>query len=142
MESPLALPLKAPPHAFQVALIALRTRRWALPLIAAMMAIGFLMHYGDLLPLLSTASDHSPVGLATRQTVERILFLLPVIYATAVFGARGGAVTLAIAGACLVPRAVFGSPNTDHAVPELAGVTVVGGLLVLVIIQQRGEVEA
>ncbi len=141
MESPLVSPLKVP-RPLRAAAVALRTRRWALPLVAAMVTIGFLLHYGDMLPLLSTASDNSRVSLATRQTVERILFLLPVVYATVVFGGRGGVAALAAAFALLFPRAVLTSPTTDHAVPELAGVTAVGALLVLVITQQRGEVEA
>ena len=107
----------------------------------AMLTLGILLHYGDMLPLLSAAADHSPVGLTTRQTVERILILLPVIYATVVFGVRGGVITSAVAFAVLFPRAVMSSNHTDHALPEMAGIMVVGGLLILLITQQRREME-
>ena len=111
-----------------------------LSLTIAMLLVAILLHYGDLLPLLSRVADLSPVGLTNRQSVERILILIPVAYATFVFGARGGVATGAIALALLFPRAVMNSGETDHALPEMAGVTVVGGLLILAITQQiRGS---
>jgi two-component system sensor histidine kinase DegS len=110
-------------------------------LTAAMLVIGALLHYGDMLPLLSAAADHSPVGLTTRQTVERILIMLPVIYATLAFGARGGIITAVVALAVLCPRVLMSSGHTDHALPEMGGIMVVGGLLILAITQQRREVE-
>ncbi|HEU4760391.1 MAG TPA: sensor histidine kinase [Dehalococcoidia bacterium] len=113
-----------------------------LGLIVSLLLLGVALHYGDQLPLLSTAADHSPIGLTTRQSLERLLFLVPVIYATLVFRARGGVAALAVAGAILFPRAIASESHTDHALPEAAGVMVVGGLLVLVITQQRWEVGA
>lgn len=110
-------------------------------LTATMLAVAALMHYGDMIPLLSTAADHSPVGLTTRQSVERILILLPVTYATLAFGVRGGVLAMAIGFAILLPRAVMASDHIDHALPETGGVLVVAGLLVLVITQQRRDVE-
>lgn len=120
-------------------------RRWLQPwllLTAAMIAVGAALHYGDKLPLLSAAAANSPVGLTTRQTVERILFLLPVMSAAIVFGARAGLLTLAVSWALMFPRAVWGSGHTDHALPEVGGIMVVGALLVLAITQQRREVQA
>src|SRR3972149_3115731 len=89
---------------------------WLL-LTAAMMAVGAALHYGDKLPLLSEAAASSPVGLTTRQTVERILFLMPVMSATIVFGGRAGLLTLAVSWALMFPRAVWSSGPTDHALP-------------------------
>jgi len=114
---------------------------WLL-LTAAMMAVGAALHYGDKLPLLSAAAASSPVGLTTRQTVERILFLLPVMSAAFVFGGRAGLVTLTVSGALMFPRAVWDSAHMDHALPEVGGIMVVGALLVLAITQQRREVQA
>jgi signal transduction histidine kinase len=111
-------------------------------LTAAMMVVGATLHYGDKLPLLSAAAASSPVGLTTRQTVERILFLLPVMSAAFVFGGRAGLVTLTVSWALMFPRAVWGSGHTDHALPEVGGIMVVGALLVLAITQQRREVQA
>jgi signal transduction histidine kinase len=107
-----------------------------------MLAVAVLLHYGDKIPLLSTAAADSPVGLSTRQSVERILILLPVTYATLAYGARGGILTMSIGFAFLLPRAVMASgQHSDHALPEMAGVLVVGILLILVITQQRKDVE-
>jgi len=114
---------------------------WLL-LTAAMMAVGATLHYGDRLPLLSEVAASSPVGLMTRQTVERILFLVPVMSATFVFGGRAGLLTLVVSFALMFPRAVWDSAHTDHALPEVGGIMVVGALLVLAITQQRREVQA
>ncbi len=112
-----------------------------LSLTIAMLSVAILLHYGDWLPLLSAVADHSPVGLAVRQSVERILFLVPVVYATFVFGGRGGVATGAVAFAVLFPRAVMGSDHTDHALTEMAGIMVAGGLLVLAVTQQIRKTE-
>lgn len=120
-----------------------RTDEFLLPLslTIAMLLVAILLHYGDMLPLLSEVADHSPVGLTTRQSVERILVLVPVAYATFVFGGKGGVATGVIAFAVLFPRAVMSSGHTDHALPEMAGIMVVSGLLILVITQQIKESE-
>jgi len=114
---------------------------WLL-LTAAMMAVGATLHYGDKLPLLSEVAASSPIGLTTRQSIERILFLLPVMSAAFVFGGRAGLVTLAVSLALMFPRAIWDSAHTDHAMPEVGGIMVVGALLVLAITQQRREVQA
>jgi signal transduction histidine kinase len=120
-----------------------RTDGSRLPLLVtiAMLAVAVLLHYGDMLPLLSTAADQSPVSLTVRQSVERFLILVPVVYATFAFGVRGGIATGAVAFAALFPRAVMSSDHQDHALPEMAGITVAGGLLVLALTQQIREAE-
>ena len=116
--------------------------RYHVWVIAAMLAMGVVLHYGDLIPPTSAVAARSPVGLVTRQSLERILFLLPVMYATFAFGAGGGAVALAVASSVLLPRALMGVNTSDHALAEVGGVMLVGSLLVLAITQQRREVEA
>jgi signal transduction histidine kinase len=106
-----------------------------------MLSAAALLHYGDLLPLFSEAADNSPVSITTRQSAERIMILVPVTYAALTCGARGGAMTLALGFAILLPRAIMPSSHTDHAVPELAGVLVVAGLLVVAITQQKRDVQ-
>jgi signal transduction histidine kinase len=105
------------------------------------MTVGTALHYGDALPVLSAAADGSPISLAYRQSLERILFLLPVMYAAAFFGVRGGFGTLTLAGAIMLPRGLMGAA-LDHAIPEIGGVLVVGALLTVVIVQQQKDVEA
>lgn len=121
---------------------------WALPVarpqfwvVVAMIAVGTILHYGDWLPLLSTAAAHSPVPLAIRQSLERILFLVPVLYATVAFRAWGGGMTLLAAGAVLLPRAVMSLGTVDQALPQTAGVALVGGLLIVTITALRREIE-
>jgi signal transduction histidine kinase len=125
-------------RAVRAYLSAARSPVW---LIAGAMVIGTALHYGDALPVLSDAAEDSPVSLAFRQSVERILFLLPVMYAAYVFGIRGGLTALLAAGAILWPRAFMGA-SLDHAVPEVSGVMVVGALLTLLIVQQQEEMAA
>jgi len=113
-----------------------------LALIVLLLGIGVVLHYGDWLPILTAAADRSPVSLATRQSLERVLFLIPVMYAALVFKGRGGLIALAIAAAILIPRAVVSSAYLDHSISEVVGVTTVGALLVGAITQQRNELEA
>ncbi len=113
-----------------------RLRPWV---IGGLMVVGTLLHYGDALPVLHRAAADSPVSLAYRQSVERILFLVPVIYAAFVFGMRGGLATLAGSLAILIPRALIGS-ELDHSVAEVGGVTAVGALLTFVIVRQQEDV--
>jgi PAS domain S-box-containing protein len=119
----------------------LPARRFHVWLIVGMLVLGIILHYGDELPLLSEAADRSPVDLATRQSVERILFLLPIIYATLAFGSRVGMITLVVAAAILLPRAVTTSGAIHRPIPETVGVIVVGLLLMLTIVGQRREME-
>lgn len=111
-------------------------------LLLGIMAVAVVLHYGDLLPVLSEAAARSPVSLSTRQSLERILFLLPVVYATIVFGTRTGAAVLAAVGLILLPRALPGLGRTDHSLFETGGVLVVGSLLVLWVRAQRRELDA
>ena len=120
------------------AVAAPRLRMWV---IAGLMVTGTVLHYGDALPVLSHAADDSPVSLAYRQSVERILFLVPVMYAACVFGMRGGLGTLSLCGLILLPRALLGQ-ELDHAIPEVGGVMVVGALLTLIIVQQQEDTAA
>jgi signal transduction histidine kinase len=66
---------------------------------------------------------------------------VPIIFATLAFGAQGGLATMTVGFSLLLPRALMDSGHTDHALPEIAGVMVVGSLLIVVITQQRKDVE-
>jgi two-component system sensor histidine kinase DegS len=65
----------------------------------------------------------------TRYTTERILYLLPVIWAAFLFGWKGGAVTSLAAAACMLPRAIFSSPSREDALVEIIAVFIVGNLM-------------
>jgi len=74
---------------------------------------------------LADLNEH--LGL-TRYTVERILYLLPIIWAGVMFGYRGGAITSAAALICMLPRAIFISEHPEDALVETVVVFFVGNL--------------
>lgn len=74
------------------------------------------------------ADVNARIGLS-RFTVERILYLLPIMWAAVAFGWRGGAITAAAALACMLPRDLFGSPAPEDALVETGLVFVVGNLI-------------
>ncbi|MFC1907331.1 PAS domain S-box protein, partial [Chloroflexota bacterium] len=65
----------------------------------------------------------------TRFTLERILYLLPIIWAAVLFGLKGGIITSSIAVAIMLPRAILISPNRVDAMVETIAVFVVGNLV-------------
>ncbi len=65
----------------------------------------------------------------TRYTVERILYLLPIIWAAFMFGWRGGAVVSLAALACMLPRDILTSPSPEDALIETSSVFVIGNLV-------------
>jgi signal transduction histidine kinase len=67
---------------------------------------------------------------------------MPVMSATIALGGRAGLLTLALSLALMLPRALWSAGHTDHALPEVGGISVLGALLVLAITQQRREVQA
>lgn len=105
------------------------------------MAAGLLLHYGDDLPLLSTAAARTPIPLTNRQSLERILFLLPVIYSSVIYGKRGGLTILALAIALMVPRAVLGPGDLVQALLQVAGISVTGGLFIWLVVSEHRRVE-
>ena len=76
---------------------------------------GFLAHLTDYLGL-------------TRYTVERILYLVPIIWASLLLGWRGGAIVSIAAVACMLPRDLLQSPSQEDAIVETVAVFIVGNL--------------
>lgn len=66
------------------------------------------------------------IGL-TRHTLERILYLVPIVWAGFLFGFRGTVITLLVALACMLPRAVFISTSPPDAIAEMGAVLLTGG---------------
>ena len=94
-----------------------------------MLAIGAFFHYFTpqtrLFPFVTYP--------LTRHTVERIVFVLPVIGAALAFGQMGGFVTLALVLLIMLPRAIFFSAHPLDVLFEMLGVVVIGYILVWVI---------
>ena len=96
-----------------------------------------LLHYIEQLGAATTTVPDLHFGL-TRHALDRILFLLPIIYAGFVFGLIGGLATCFAALLVMLPRATFISPVPPDAILEVAGVTIVG-VLASVWLWKRGK---
>ena len=98
-----------------------------------------LLHYPQtFLSFLGLAGD-SPLGLE-RHALERILFLAPAIYSAHVFGLSGGCLTLALALAAMLPRALFVSAHPRDAAFETALTIIVGALINIGLESRRREI--
>lgn len=105
-------------------------------LVVGMLATGGILHYMDaLVPELGNAL----VPDLSRHSMERILFLLPVVYAGFMFGLTGGLLTLLVALFLMAPEALFLCPDRTAAVLETGAIMVVGGLTLLWFEGQRRE---
>lgn len=71
---------------------------------------------------------YSALGL-TRHTVDRVLFLVPIVYAAIIFGVRAGMFSLLLTLGILLPRLVMYSETRTDAILEVVGITVVGLLV-------------
>jgi len=96
-------------------------------LVLAMLAAISIFHYAEQLGLISTAPPSSHFGLS-RHALDRVLFLVPIIYAGLTFRLRGGLITCFIALLIMLPRALFISPSSIDAQVEVAGVILSGAL--------------
>jgi PAS domain S-box-containing protein len=109
----------------------LRNRRlWVAAVIVALLTI---IHYHEVLvnvPVLGWIGSTFGFGLA-RQTLERILFLIPVAYVAATLGIGGGLSILALVTAAMLPRVFLISPAPREALFETGGVIFTGLLIVL-----------
>ncbi|MBA7636377.1 hypothetical protein ES703_43995 [subsurface metagenome] len=84
-----------------------------------------LLHYAELVGIPGTLSPSLHFGL-TRHSLDRILFLLPVIYSSFTFGRKGALITSLAALAAMLPRAIFISPAPGDALVETGGILVIG----------------
>lgn len=95
--------------------------------VAAMFSIITLFHYPQLL-LPDLADPNVALGL-TRHSVERVFLLMPVTYASFVFGLRGGIASLAVAYLIMLPRAILISSTPRDALFESVGIVAIGSLI-------------
>ncbi|HEX9896595.1 MAG TPA: PAS domain S-box protein [Dehalococcoidales bacterium] len=94
-------------------------------ILLAIFIILTLLHYstpiGGLIP-------YEELGL-TRHTVDRVLFLIPIVYSAIIFGLRGGMACLVISIAIMLPRAIAVSASRTDAIIEVVGISIVGLLV-------------
>src|SRR4030042_755555 len=70
----------------------------------------------------------SAIGL-TRHAMERILFLIPIVWSGFLFGTKGTVFSSLAALACMLPRALLISEYQADALFETAAITIVGGFV-------------
>jgi len=98
--------------------------------ILAMLVALFILHYAEQLGIVDTAYPGSHFGL-TRHAMDRILFLVPIIYAGFIFRLWAGLITCFVALLIMLPRALFISSNPLDVSFEIVGILLVGVLACL-----------
>ena len=94
-------------------------------LVLGLLVLGTILHYAEQLGILGTTAPSEHFGL-TRHAMDRILFLIPIIYCGFIFGLRAGLITSAVALVVMLPRAISISPVPADALFEVGSVLVVG----------------
>jgi PAS domain S-box-containing protein len=89
-----------------------------------------ILHYSEQIGIFGTEAPSLHFGL-TRHAMDRILFLVPIIYSGFAFGLKGGLAVSFAAAAAMLPRAALLSPVPPDAYFEVGAVTVVGVLACL-----------
>jgi len=88
-----------------------------------------IVHYReaiDLPALLTRLYDNLNLS---RHSLERILYLAPIVWAGFLFGWKGASITSLVAFVCMLPRAIFFSPYPIDALLETAAIFVIGNTL-------------
>lgn len=99
-------------------------------LILALFVLLIVIHYAEQIGIVGAEAPSSHWGLS-RHALERILFLVPIVYACFVFGLKAGLFTCFAAAVVMLPRAIFISPNPADAVLEVMAVIAVGSMACL-----------
>jgi len=94
------------------------------------------LHYAEQLGIIGTIHPSSHFGL-TRHAVDRILLLVPIMYAGFNFRLGAGLAICFIASLIMLPRALFISPTPPDALLESGGVLLIGVLACLWFEAQR-----
>lgn len=96
-------------------------------LITLLGVITFLQYAGEIHHPSFLTDLNEQLGL-TRYTLERILYLAPIIWAAVILGFRGGAIAALLALAGMLPRAILISEHPEDALVETVAVFVIGNL--------------
>jgi len=93
--------------------------------------IGFgILHYVEQIGITGTGAPSAHFGLS-RHSLDRILFLIPIIYSGYVFGLFAGLFTSFAALLIMLPRVIVVSPAPADAVLETCGIITVGTVMCL-----------
>ena len=95
--------------------------------ILAMLVLLSILHYAELMGIANGSDSGASFGL-TRHAIDRILFLVPMIYAAFVFRLGAGLAVCLVALAVMLPRALLVSPSPGDALLESFSAVVIGAL--------------
>ncbi len=84
-----------------------------------------VLHYSEIIGIPGTIYPSFHFGL-TRHTLDRILFIIPIIYAAILFRRKGALITSFAALAAMLPRAILISPVPGDALLETGGIIAIG----------------
>ncbi len=88
-----------------------------------------LLQYAYLLKHPTFLADLTANLGLTRYTVERVLYLLPIILASLLFGWRGGVTVTLIAVGCMLPRGILNAPHRVDDLVETSIIFIIGILV-------------
>ena len=92
-------------------------------LILAALVLLTIHHYAELIGI--SLFPYSFFGL-TIYAVDRVIYLLLIVYAGFIFGLAAGLITTAITYLLMLPQAIFISPSLPAALVEIHGVALIG----------------
>ncbi len=98
--------------------------------ILAILVILGILQYAEQIGLPGTLPPSEHFGL-TRHTLDRVLFLIPIVYSSLVLGLSWGLATCAISLAIMLPRVFLLSPAPQDALLETIAVVLAGEAIVL-----------
>jgi PAS domain S-box-containing protein len=98
-------------------------------LIVVSLALITALHYGESLQDPSFLNYLFADLHLSRHAFERIFYLAPIIWASLLFGRKGGVITSFAALACMLPRVIFFSQFFSDALFETSAVFIVGNLM-------------
>jgi two-component system, NarL family, sensor histidine kinase DegS len=107
-------------------------------IVLGLLLVCAVFQYPQQLLRIATPSLLAFIGL-THFSLERALFLIPVIYAGMVFGRWTGIASLVISLIIMLPRVIFTSDYRPEALLESAGIVVLGVLVNLWFESKRKE---
>ena len=110
-------------------------------LILALLVLITIPHYREVIEQPSFFANLLANAGLDRHAFERILYLVPIIWAGFVFGWKGALITSIVALACMLPRAIFISSSPKDALFETGAVFILGNAVVFGVGALRGERE-
>ncbi len=105
--------------------IQLYARSWNFWFVLAVFAVATILQYPEQLPIVGGDAPSSLLGLE-RHSLERVVYLVPIVYGGLVLGMRFGVVVAVVALAAMVPRVIWISEAPADAAFESTAVAAVG----------------